>query len=254
MKKVGEFDLEKMLEQKTVEHVCEKHGKVEVTVFANMGGAKPYCPICADEQEQANKKAKKREAMRLRLANCGVPERFMYKKYSDFDTGNDPKKTHVCEAVKAYAGDFAERLSEGDSLIVIGGLGTGKTHLISCLVKQLVYGGYAVEMDTLANIIRKIRATWSDKFAHEETLFKRYEAMDLLVIDEVGVGKGSDDERNIAYEIIGRRYNAVKPTLVISNCNTADMADYIGERCVDRLLEKGKVLALDWASYRRGTQ
>lgn len=246
------FDFESTFEQKTVKYVCDKHGEVECTVFVNLGNSEPYCPICADEQEQRDIKQARREAMRQRFASCGVPERFMDKKYSDFNAGNDPKKTHVCEAVKAYAESFDKRLSEGDSLIVIGGLGTGKTHLISCLVKQLVYGGYAVEMDTLANIIRKIRATWSDKHSREETLFKRYEAMDLLVIDEVGIGKGSEDERNIAYEVIGRRYNAVKPTLVISNCNTADMADYIGERCVDRLLEKGKVLALDWASYRRG--
>lgn len=246
------FDFETTFEQKTVQYVCDKHGKVECVVFVNFGNCEPYCPICADEQEQRENKLKQREAMRQRLEGCGVPERFMYKKYSDFETGNDPKKSHVCNTLKNYADNFAKHLADGDSLVVIGGLGTGKTHLVSCLVKQLVYGGYGVEMDTLANIIRKIRATWSDKHSHEETLFKRYATMDLLVIDEVGVGKGSDDERNIVYEIIGRRYNSMKPTIVISNCNTADMADYIGERCVDRLLEKGKILALDWKSYRRG--
>lgn len=252
MKKVTDFDFESTFKQETVSYTCEKHGEVECTVFVSFGNSEPYCPVCADQQEQRENERKQREAMRQRLESCGVPERFMYKKYSDFETGNDPKKKHAYETVKNYADNFNKHLVEGDSLVVVGGLGTGKTHLISCLVKQLVYTGYGVEMDTLANIIRKIRATWNDKYTHEETLFKHYAQMDLLVIDEVGIGKGSDDERNIAYETIGRRYNAMKPTIVISNCNTADMADYIGERCVDRLLEKGKILALDWKSYRRG--
>ncbi len=246
------FDLENAFEQETTIFNCDKHGDVECTFFVNIGDIKPYCPICEDEIEQKQKKEKKRGLMRQRLEGCGVPERFMYKKYIDFETGKDKKKIQTLEIVKQYADSFNDRLLGGDNLVLIGGLGTGKTHLVSCLVKQLVYSGYAVEMDTLAGIIRKIRATWSDKYTHEETLFKRYEKMDLLVIDEVGVGKGSDDERNIAYEIIGRRYNAMKPTVVISNCNTAAMADYVGERCVDRLLEKGRVLALDWKSYRRG--
>lgn len=40
---------------------------------------------------------------------------------------------------------------------------------------------------------------------------------DLLILDEVGVQFGSDTEKLILFEIINGRYEASRPTIVISN-------------------------------------
>lgn len=247
------FDFDKHFETKTVAFDCEKHGQVESTFFANLGGAKPYCSICSDEEEKREKQEKQREIMQAKVRQCGVAELFLRSRFSDYQTGGDTEKQAALDTVKAYGDNFQNHHENGDNLILIGSIGTGKTHLASCLTKQLVYAGFHADFDTLANIVRRIRSTWRDTSETEGALFKRYEELDLLVIDEVGVGKGSDNERNIAYEIINRRYCAIKPTVVVSNCNAQLMSNYIDERSVSRLHHKGKFLAMNWADYRKGS-
>jgi DNA replication protein DnaC len=73
---------------------------------------------------------------------------------------------------------------------------------------------------------------------------------DLLILDEVGLQKNSDWEHEKLYEIINGRYEREKPMIVMSNEDIDGLRAFLGERCVDRLREKGKALAFDWQSYR----
>lgn len=61
---------------------------------------------------------------------------------------------------------------------------------------------------------------------------------------------GSDAEKLILFEIINGRYEAVKPTILLSNLNIDGLKGYMGERVVDRLREGGKADRFDWPSYR----
>ena len=66
--------------------------------------------------------------------------------------------------------------------------------------------------------------------------------LDLLVIDEVGVQSGTENERNILFDIINGRYENMKSTLIITNLDRSQLPDYLGERIVDRLRENGGML------------
>lgn len=245
-------ELNEFFEKKVALFDCERHGEIECVYFSMFGNGEPYCPICADEQDKREKLEKKQAEVRRLLEVSGVQPRFMPVRYADFQTDGCEAKAQVLEAVMGYAQDFNHHRQQGNHLVLVGGVGTGKTHLASCVAKQLLSMKRRVEIWTLKGLIDSIRTTWRDRTKSAESLYEHYAGLDLLIIDEVGVGSGSSDEHNIAYEIIGRRYDAVKPMIVCSNCNKQDMAQFIGERCVDRLVENGRFLALDWASYRRG--
>lgn len=88
----------------------------------------------------------------------------------------------------------------------------------------------------------------------EEDVLEELGGFDLLVIDEVGASRGSDWEVQLLHEVIDRRYQAVRPTIVVSNLTTTDLKDYIGERALDRLRQGGgDLVGFTWASVRRAT-
>lgn len=74
---------------------------------------------------------------------------------------------------------------------------------------------------------------------------------DLLILDEVGVQHGSDTEKLILFEIINGRYEAARPTIVISNLDAEGLEQFLGEPAFDRLREGGgRLVVLDWQSHR----
>ena len=54
------------------------------------------------------------------------------------------------------------------------------------------------------------------------------------------------------FEIINKRYEQVKPTIVVSNLLGNDLKAFISERVLDRLRQGGgKLIQFDWQSYRK---
>ena len=75
---------------------------------------------------------------------------------------------------------------------------------------------------------------------------------DLLVIDEVGAQAGTHYELSVLHEVLDRRYQLIKPTVVVSNMDARGLGQYIGERALDRLRENKALLAgFTWESERR---
>ena len=78
-----------------------------------------------------------------------------------------------------------------------------------------------------------------------------YTQCDLLIIDEVGVQRGSDFEKETFFDVINERYENMRPTIILSNLTIEEIKVFLGERVFDRLRENGgKAFLLDWPSYR----
>ena len=74
---------------------------------------------------------------------------------------------------------------------------------------------------------------------------------DLLIIDEVGVQRGTDYEKDIMFDVINDRYENLRPTIILSNLSVEETKAHLGERVFDRLRENGgKAFLLNWNSYR----
>jgi DNA replication protein DnaC len=83
-------------------------------------------------------------------------------------------------------------------------------------------------------------------------IIQKYSKFDLLLIDEVGVQTDTEAEKRIFFDVINKRYEAVLPTVMISNLAVDELSKFVGERAMDRMRENsGMVIAFGWDSHRR---
>jgi len=246
---------------KTVTVNCEKHGDYEAKQmeFQDKVITTTKCPKCAVEHLEETKR-KEREAsevaqkLRIQTAvsnfeRC-IPARFKHATLENY-IADTAQKQEKLSAFQRYSAAFGNKIQEtGGGLILTGNPGTGKTHLAIGLGRDLASVGWHVSYVNLTNLIRKIRSTWKDDTLSEDEMIRRLQDLNLLIIDEVGAQTGSDNERNIVFEIVNGRYEQVKPTIIISNYSVKEVADFISERSVDRITQGGAVLNFTWESYR----
>jgi DNA replication protein DnaC len=156
---------------------------------------------------------------------------------------------------QGYVRTWQDRKQAGEGMILCGRQGTGKTHLAVAVCREIAAsGGEAVFITTASRIIRAFRRSWNHEGEMNEfDTLKFYSGLDLLVIDEIGVQYGTESERHILFEVLNNRYEDLLPTLLISNLPVTELARFLGERTLDRVLQGGTVLAFDWESYRRET-
>lgn len=187
-----------------------------------------------------------------------IPPRFRDKNFENFIehcSEAAENKQYVIE----YADNFKEVLETGKNLILLGNVGTGKTHLIYSLSRFIVKKyGLHVKYSYMIYILDAIKEAYGkkkkDRYDYStvtvDDIVNSLIDAPLLVIDEVGVQYGTDHEQNVIYQIIDKRYLAQKPTVVISNCNVAELTTVIGERSISRLNENAEMLLFRFADQR----
>lgn len=242
----------------TEQKPCEKHGLYESLFVRNEYWT--GCPSCSTEERE--RQAKEAEALRQKefrerraaqlLGRAAIPQRFSDRRLSNYAPQCEQAKKALAVA-QAYADSFELILETGSSLIFCGGVGTGKTHLAVGIAHEVLAKDKAAVFTSVMGAVRAVKETYSrDSQKSEGEVIKGFIWPDLLVLDEVGVQFGSDTEKLILFEIINGRYEAMKPTILISNLAKDALASFIGERAFDRLREGGgKLVAFDWPSYRK---
>ncbi len=240
---------------------CEKHGEFEARYLSYFGTGRfmviKQCAKCAEDQkieqvekERDDQQRKERQWARDRRLNAGITERNIGKSFEDYRTETEKQK-YALEKCR----QFTAAVSRGEqkaSMILAGKVGTGKTLLANAMIESLV-DTKQCRIVRVINLIRRLKETWSRESEQTETdVIDWYVGLDLLIIDEVGVQFGSDTERMFIFDIIDGRYNAMKPTVIISNLDVNGIKEVIGERAIDRLREDGgKLIAFDWESQRK---
>lgn len=132
------------------------------------------------------------------------------------------------------------------SLIFIGTVGTGKTHLALSIIRECG-GMYRLS----PNIVEELRRAKSFTAKESEAeILENYGNARLLVIDEIGRGVAAAEEQYMLYQIINERYNRRKPTILISNQTKKDFLNYVGIAAADRLTESAQVVEFTGKSYR----
>lgn len=242
--------------------VCETHGAYTTQLFRTPSGAEFWtkCPGCEEaerererlERAAAMERERKERMIRSALNQAAIPPRFMTRSLDNFEA-DTPEKTNALRVSREYAESFREVLEVGRSLVFCGTPGTGKTHLAIGIAKRIIEDGYTAAFITVMNAIRRIRDTYRRDSTETETqVIRSFTVPDLLILDEVGMQRGTDDEKVLLFDIINARYEAMRPLIVISNLDLAGIRDYLGERAFDRLREGGgRAVQFTWDSYRR---
>lgn len=180
-----------------------------------------------------------RERIARRRRESGIGERM----WEDLDA---PEPWDPLEVVREFLAD--ERLT---FLVLLGGLGVGKTFAAAWAVDQ--HGGALVKVASLLD----------ERFESER--WKRVRNAALLALDDYGVRRDTKGHLDgIFGELVDLRYDHRRKTIITSNlpgsapdddpraltfiaaCNAAD-----GGRVIDRLRETGRIYTVPGDSRRR---
>lgn len=188
------------------------------------------------------------------------------------DRGIDSLK-RAKNAVNRYRVALDSTNSQG--LVLMGGFGLGKTHLVCGLISYLtLHRGIGCRFVDYYQLLAKIRSTFDrDKSGDrttdtEQSLIDPLVEVPVLVIDDLGKGQGSNWELSILDQIVTRRYNARRIILATTNYLTEaelekghqapkrgrrlneSLEERIGERLVSRLFASCDMILLDGPDYR----
>lgn len=216
---------------------CEKHGEYDFygreingRVIANRA-----CPKCVEESYLGKVGIEKSEEARRK---SNIPKRFLG---AELDS--------LSENLTEYAARWNEKSELGTSLIFSGATGTGKTHAACAIANSLIRQGFSVHYVGAWWAIEAVKQAFSDRSQLKK--IREFANYPLLIIDEIGRQYGTESEKMILYQIINARYEAMRPTIAISNMDAKALAQYLGEACVDRFRENGgKLIIFDGKSRR----
>jgi len=199
-----------------------------------------------------NRERYRRKRLEEQFGHAGIPPRFHERGFDNYRAVST-EQYRVLQTCKAYAERFDEAQKLGSSLILIGRPGTGKTHLACAIARVVIEHGHSALFTSVAEMLRQTR----DSFRGEETeqkILQRFTEPDLLILDEVGIGIGREETRHaIIMDVINRRYEHLRPTILMGNLSTQEMQAYLGERVWRRISEDGAgVLAFTWDRQNAG--
>ncbi|MAY72054.1 MAG: DNA replication protein DnaC [Halomonas sp.] len=242
--------------------VCEKHGEFTATLLKFPGQPEPRwttCQACFREDMkneerqmavQLNKENRERK-IRFALGRAAIPTRFADRQFDNYVCENEGQ-TKAFNSAKRYAEQWEEVKAAGRCLIMVGKPGTGKTHLAIAIARAVLATDDVAMYVRASEAISTVTETYSrDNQKTERQALDSFAVSDLLIIDEVGRQRGTDNERMILFEIINRRYEEGKPTIIISNLDLVGLRGYMDEATEDRLREGGgRAIDFNWESYR----
>lgn len=179
-----------------------------------------------------------------------VPKRFRGKTFGALKADSD-KESRIHKFCEAWARNFNDALKNGGNLVFSGNVGSGKTHIAISILLYVVAQKHSALYTTIPQMLAEVRDTYSDSKITPGQVINEYITPELLVLDEAGARKESENDKEILFRVINKRYENMLPTIVITNLGMPDLREAIGDRTVDRLKEGGgRAFAFDWESKR----
>ncbi len=243
--------------EETEGYTCEHCNKyiaaitVEVPQLCIKNKILPTCECVVEREEakirEAQNFAKKREIEKLfSISNLG--ERFSKSTFESFLDRNGSETAYKV-AVK-YVKTFKEW--NGESLMLWGEPGNGKTHLAAAIVNELSKKGYIVVFQSVPELLQRIRSTFNSENKENETqIMRALLECDLLILDDIGAEKTTEWVEEKLFNIIDGRYRKELPTLYTSNLEPKELKNQVGKRSYDRMVETSLTVKNEAASYRR---
>lgn len=237
------------LEIRQVKTMCPLHGEYLANQVWLSGQIKEVseCPECFKFKEARRaideEKARKEEAERnrkQRIVETRMPLEYQTKDFSTFIQETDSQKA-AFKLARRFVKGWEKAKAGGYGLLFLGSCGTGKTHLACAIMIELLkeYAFSYPRYYKASEIFSAVRSTYqAGASTNEEETLKFFSSIQLLVIDEVGVQKGSEAEKRILFSILDNRVTSNKPTILMSNLGPKALAELLGDRLYDRVRSK----------------
>jgi DNA replication protein DnaC len=207
------------------------------------------------------------------LSAARIPRRYEHCELSNYDT-DFPGAHPSLEEAHFIASNFAKKCDpRGDKgLLIIGKIGTGKTHLAVGILKELILNrGIACLFYDYRELLKEIQNSYNSTVQTTELdVLRPVFETDVLVLDELGAVKPTEWVWDTVSLILNTRYNDNRTTIITTNFDDQPAAgatgsvsparaavrgetlgDRIGERMRSRLHEMCRIITLDGTDFRQ---
>jgi DNA replication protein DnaC len=207
------------------------------------------------------------------LEAARIPKRYEHCELSSFTTdfpGAHPSLSLAHIAASRFAQEFDP--ADGTGLLLIGSIGTGKTHLGVGILKELVLSrGVACLFCDYRELLKQIQNSYNASVqATELDVLRPVFDIEVLFLDELGAVKPTEWVWDTVSLILNTRYNNNRTTLITTNfedrpaagvsgglspvraaAREESLGDRIGERMRSRLHEMCRIIKLDGPDFRQ---
>lgn len=228
---------------KHVQHfaTCPQHGQYPLNMIDENGVERWFpsgCPVC-----------NKQEKVAKLFADSNIPVRFIDCTFDNYVVSS-PQQQRVVDRCKGYASEFSQYRKSGGCLLLCGRPGTGKNHLATAVIREVLAAGYTA---LRIKASQYLDSYWAKTFAEREPWLQGMANIDLMIIDELGRSSNAKAAQDAMFRLIDARYEAQLPNLITTNLNREGLIDVLGEAAYDRIAQGGSfILTLNWDSYRAG--
>ena len=147
--------------------------------------------------------------------NAQIPGQFYNATFDNFDTGGNTSLEEALHSASFFFRNYREGKWKG--LLLMGGVGVGKTRLVSTILRDITLNhGIPGKFMEFSSLLSEIKAGY-DKGLSETAVLEKINDIEILVVDELGKGRKSDWEINILDSIVSNRYNMRKTTIFTTN-------------------------------------
>lgn len=184
------------------------------------------------------------ECRQLRIAEdklkaSGVSEEFRNMRFENFNYESSLETMEAYATAKSYSKSFGEiRVARQNSTILMGQVGSGKTHLAMAISNTLLDNSVGVIYMPYRSIITKIKQSITDEENYQREINKYKEAQ-VLFIDDLFKGRITEADINVMFEIVDYRYFKKLPVVVTTEKTIDDLLE-IDEAIGSRLYEMSK--------------
>jgi DNA replication protein DnaC len=190
-----------------------------------------------------------------RVSNAHIPRRYADKTLDNYN--EEFGSWGVVKAIRGWMGNFEENRTNGEGLYLCGTTGTGKTHLASGLLSELLatkqVGGFFITTEKFVEAsYDEIRndGELPEEYGDEYMLKYLNSVYDIVVLDGLGAEKKTEFTKGALVSLLNSRYEQKLITIVTSEYTIPSLAKVYGPRLSSILQDSTLQIPFEGKDYR----
>ena len=175
--------------------------------------------------------------------------RMMPKKMHRWTLDSCPNEQLV---ISVYEWFKTNPIDTGRGLVIMGMSGRGKTGAAVGILRYFHERGHRVYFTAVQDLLESTKEGFEDKTNLDEGArpLVRAARAHVLVLDDLGAERVTDWTAAAIDNLVRKRYNTERPTIITSNLSAADFRRRVGPRLLSRLAETSQAIVADGPDFR----